>query len=270
MTSVKSGSGQEVSGDVFCYTIQVVNVCFAGYPGENQGWILVDAGMPESAARIIAEAENRFGSEPPGAIILTHGHFDHVGAIVDLLDYWPVPVYAHEWELPYLKGKKSYPEPDATVEGGLIAKMSPVFPHEPIDLGENVEALPSDHSIPGMPEWGWIHTPGHTEGHISLFRNQDRCLIAGDAFITVRQDSLFKVLIQKPEISGPPRYLTTDWHEAWKSVKKLRDLKPEKVVSGHGVPMEGESLTKGLEELAEHFDEIAIPDYGRYSQKTPK
>ena len=47
--------------------------------------------------------KERFGeNNKPKAIVLTHGHFDHVGAVVDLVRKWDVPVYAHEAELPYL------------------------------------------------------------------------------------------------------------------------------------------------------------------------
>ncbi|MFD2616797.1 MBL fold metallo-hydrolase [Terrilactibacillus laevilacticus] len=264
MTSINSGLGQEVLKDLYCYTIQIVNICFVGNPEKNDEWILIDAGMPKSANKIVCEAENRFGSKPPKMMILTHGHFDHVGAIVDLVNYWHVPVYAHELELPYLKGQRSYPEPDPTVEGGLIAKMSAILPHDPINLGKHVQALPANNLIPEMPEWCWIHTPGHTPGHVSLFRNRDQSLIAGDAFITVKQDSLLNVLVQNLKISGPPRYLTMDWQKAWKSVEKLQALKPKVAVTGHGMPAQGVTLEDGLTTLATNFDQLAIPDYGRY------
>jgi glyoxylase-like metal-dependent hydrolase (beta-lactamase superfamily II) len=265
VTSITTGLGQELKQDLYCYTIQVVNLCFVGNPEGNSEWVLVDAGMPKSADKIISEVENRFGSNSkPKAIILTHGHFDHVGAIVDLVEYWKVPVYAHELELPYLTGKCSYPEPDTTVEGGLVAKMSSMFPNEPINLENHVEKLPTDGSVPGMQGWRWIFTPGHSPGHVSLFRDEDRSLIVGDAFITVRQDSLFKVLVQEQEICGPPRYFTTDWQAAWESVKKLEALKPKIAITGHGIPMSGEDLSNGLKVLVQDFKRIAIPDYGRY------
>ena len=72
----------------------------------------------------------------------------------------------------------------------MVAKMSPTFPHKSINLGDHAIALPSDGSIPGMPDWKWIPTPGHTEGHVSLFREKYRTLIVGDAFCTVKQESL--------------------------------------------------------------------------------
>ena len=61
-------------------------------------------------------------------------------------------------------------------------------------------------------------------GHISLFREKDGALIAGDAFVTVKQEFLYKVLTQEQEISGPPRCFTPDWVQAFESVKKLEVL----------------------------------------------
>lgn len=266
-TSVGSGLATEVLPDLYCYTIQIVNICLVGHP-ESNDFVLVDAGMPKSANEIIAVTEERFGGgSRPQAIILTHGHFDHVGALIDLVEHWNVPVYAHELELPFLTGKMSYPEPDPSVEGGLIAKMSPFFPNEPINLGENVFPLPVDGSVPQMSGFHWIHTPGHSPGHTSFFRKSDRALITGDAFVTVKQDSLYKVLTQKQEINGPPRYFTPNWQDAWNSVKKLAALKPSVTVTGHGMPMAGEELLNELERLAKDFDHIAIPDYGKYINK---
>lgn len=264
MFSIGSGMGLEVLPDIYCYTNQIVNICCVGTENPDE-WVLIDAGMPESSNRIIEAVEERFGDgSKPKAIILTHGHFDHVGAVVDLVERWRVKVYAHEAEIPFLTGKQSYPEPDGSVEGGLVAKMSPMFPNEPVDLGDNVEALPSDGSVPNMPEWKWLHTPGHAPGHISLFREKDRTLIAGDAFVTVKQESLYKVMTQQIEINGPPRYLTTDWAAAWESVKKLEALQPKVAVTGHGQPLSGQELSEGLARLVEEFDRIAIPDYGRF------
>ncbi len=94
MTSVSSGKLREVAPDVAYYTNQIVNLVMIGTPGSD--WVLVDAGMPKSGDEIIKVAEERFGiNKPPQAIILTQGHFDHVGSIVDLILKWSVAVYAH-------------------------------------------------------------------------------------------------------------------------------------------------------------------------------
>jgi len=264
MTSVSSGKTREVVSDVFYYTDQIVNLLFVG---TAQSWVLIDAGMPGSGKNIVRAAEKQFGKGArPQAIILTHGHFDHVGALVYLLEHWKgVLVYAHINELPFLMGRQAYPDPDPAVEGGgLLAKISFVYPHGPVDVSPAVRPLPTNETLPGMPRWRWLHTPGHAPGHISIYREQDGFLIAGDAFVTVRQDSFYKVLLQKEEVNGPPVYLTTDWDAARESVKKLAALHPKYVVAGHGRYMEGAALNEGLSKLAADFDAIAKPEHGKY------
>ena len=266
VTSVNSGKGFEVLPDLYQYTVQIVNMVFYGKPESGDGdYVIIDAGMPKSSEDIIKEAEKRFGTESkPKAIILTHGHFDHVGAVIELVEHWNVPVYAHADELPYLTGKEDYPKPDASVDGGMVSKMSPAFPRRAIDLGTNVQALPEDGSVPHIPGFEWIHTPGHSAGHVSLFREEDGALISGDAFVTVKQDSLYNVLSQKESIYGPPRYLTTDWDLAYQSVKKLYDLSPKYAITGHGPPLTGKALGDQLGELVDNFDEIAKPKKGKF------
>nr|WP_106778984.1 MBL fold metallo-hydrolase [Lysinibacillus timonensis] len=262
VTSVMSGFGKQITSDIYVCTNQVVNLCFVG---DQNGWVLIDAGMPKASETIIQEAEEKFGKNTrPKAIILTHGHFDHVGSIIELIEHWNVPVYAHPLEIPYLTGQLKYPEADTAVEGGFVARMSFYFPNDPIQLGNHVKPLPNDGSIPSLTGWKWIHTPGHSPGHVSFFRDSDRALIVGDAFVTVRQDSLFKVLVQEKEITGPPRYFTTDWDLARESVTKLAYLNPSVAITGHGLVMSGEELKENLENLAKNFDEIAKPAYGRY------
>jgi glyoxylase-like metal-dependent hydrolase (beta-lactamase superfamily II) len=263
MTSVNSGKVREIGKDVAYYTNQIVNVIMIGEPFGN--WTLVDAGMPNSADEIIQVAENRYGvNNPPEAIVVTHGHFDHVGSIVSLLSKWDVPVYAHEMEFPYLTGARAYPDPDTSVEGGLLAKLSFLYPTEPVDITEKLHNLNPDGNIPQLPGWRWIHVPGHSPGQIALFRQSDRLLISADAFVTVKQDSLYRVLLQKQEVCGPPVYLTTDWNAAFESVKLLAELNPETVISGHGTAVDGSELREGLQKLIREWNEVAVPDHGKW------
>ena len=69
-----------------------------------------------------------------------------------------------------------------------------------------------------MPGWEWFHTPGHSPGHVSLWRKSDRTLIAGDAFITVDMSKFTSLLTQKPELTPPPTPATPDWGAARESV----------------------------------------------------
>ncbi|MCF6462167.1 MBL fold metallo-hydrolase [Clostridium sp. Cult1] len=262
-------SSQEITSEILVLQFTIVNAFLVGNPkAGNKKFVLVDTGLENSGNFIIKAAEERFGTESrPEAIILTHGHFDHVGSVIQLSQHWDVPVYIHELEIPYITGKKDYPVGDPTVGGGMVAEMSPTFPHTSIDIGYRAVALPADGSIPSMPEWRWIHTPGHTEGHISLFRESDRVLIAGDAFSTTKQESLWSVLTQKEQISGPPAYLTVDWKAAKDSINRLKELNPNIVLPSHGKPMEGKEIMEHLNMLVNDFDEISKPEGGRFVDK---
>lgn len=228
-------------------------------------YALVDAGLMWSAASIKKMAKEIIGENGnPSAIILTHGHFDHTGALKTLAKEWDVPVYAHSLELPYLTGKSSYPPADSSVGGGALSSLAFLYPSGPIDVSDYVEKLPDDNSIPGFPEWQYIHTPGHTPGHISFFREKDKVLIAGDAFVTTKSESAIYAFSGLQSLSGPPKYLTPNWSGAKVSVMKLAALDPEIVASGHGKPMQGEEMRIELNNLSRHFDRLAVPAYGRY------
>jgi 3-oxoacyl-ACP reductase-like protein len=56
------------------------------------------------------------------------------------------------------------------------------------------------------------------------------------------------------------------WNAARESVRKLAALQPETAITGHGAPVSGEKLREGLAKLAREFDQIAMPDYGKYVQ----
>jgi glyoxylase-like metal-dependent hydrolase (beta-lactamase superfamily II) len=252
----------DIAAGVRGLRILFVNVFAISTPA---GWTLIDTGLFLSAGKIKHWAEGHFGKgTKPQAIILTHGHFDHVGAIKDLLKDWDVPVYAHPDEMPYLTGRVKYPAPDPGVGGGLMAVMSPIYPRTSADLSGRVQPLPADGTVPTLAGWRWLHTPGHAQGHISLYREEDRVLLPADAFCTTKQESFLAVAKQTPELHGPPAYYTPDWDAARASVRLLAALRPRTIAPSHGLPMCGDEIPHQLQRLADDFDRIAMPGHGKY------
>jgi glyoxylase-like metal-dependent hydrolase (beta-lactamase superfamily II) len=256
--------------------IAFVNVF--GIAHSDNSWTLIDAGLPMSESFICRWAEKHFAG-PPRAIVLSHGHFDHVSSAQALADKWDVPIYAHPLERPYLTGQKEYPPPNPGAGGGLMSLLSPLFPRGPIDVGHRLRALSAGDGSAGeslaseragkstdgqafeLPGWQILHTPGHTPGHVSFFREEDRTLLPCDAFCTTKPESFFEAAIaQKSELHGPPAYFTSDWNSARASVQRLAAIEPRTIAPGHGQPIAGPHVAAALRELAARFDEVAVPD----------
>jgi glyoxylase-like metal-dependent hydrolase (beta-lactamase superfamily II) len=228
----------------------------------SEGFVVVDTGIRGLGATLIGAAvRDWFGREArPQSIVLTHGHFDHAGSARALSDLWQVPIYAHRLELPYLTGQSDYPPQDPTV-GGALANLSRLFPHGGDDFGSRIRALDSDGTVPGLPEWRAIPTPGHTRGHISLFRSSDGVLLAGDALATMDQESVVQTLVQSRQLRWPPAAMTTDWQAAARSLDHLATLQPTTIAAGHGLPLTGPEVAPSLSRFARTF---TPPAYGRY------
>jgi glyoxylase-like metal-dependent hydrolase (beta-lactamase superfamily II) len=253
---------REVAENVLFVRTMMVNLFVVR---DGSSWVLVDCGLRGYDETIRRAAEGYVGhSRAPEAVILTHGHFDHIGSLEALLSSWNVPVFAHPLEAPYLTGVSSYPPPDPLVGRGSMALLSRLYPRGPIDISGRLRLL-TDNTVPGLPQWRWLHTPGHTAGHVSLFRDADRTLLSADAVVTVKQESMAAVMTQRREMHGPPAYFTQDWQAAGDSVGRLAALEPETLIAGHGEPWGGPEMRARLRELAANFAYREVPRFGRYA-----
>lgn len=215
-------------------TTLLVNAWLVDAP---HGWVLVDTGLPGYAGRIVNKAELRYGKNTrPHAIVLTHGHIDHAGSAERLARLWNVPVFAHRRELPFLDGRVTYPPADPGI-GGALAVLARALPTPSWDLQRRLRPLPLDGRVPFLPGWVWLHTPGHTPGHVSLMRGNDRLLLAGDALCTVDMDA----------------WSFTDLGAAHASLNGIAALAPWAVAAGHGRPIAGPEVPGLVRELAHAF-----------------
>jgi glyoxylase-like metal-dependent hydrolase (beta-lactamase superfamily II) len=144
----------------------------------------------------------------PLAILLTHAHFDHIGAVDDVREKWGVPVYIHENEESWLQD---------------IKRNGSSF------FGQLIQAKPADKIIrkEGKLEIGGFsidvfETPGHSPGSVSYYLEEGHIVFSGDA--------LFAGSIGRTDLyGGSQRTLIESIH------KRLLTLPEETIVApGHG------------------------------------
>jgi glyoxylase-like metal-dependent hydrolase (beta-lactamase superfamily II) len=176
------------------------------------------------------------------AVVLTHGHFDHLGFAEQARRELDVPVFIHEFDKPLTKRPMSYAHERSRLPYLLIPKAAPIvgalllqraFWPSPIEKVETFTngTLP----VPGSPEV--VFSPGHTDGHCALFLPDRDVLIAGDAFVTLNPYTGKK----GPQLVAGAA--TADSTTAFASLDALAATKAATVLTGHG-----EAWTKGVKE----------------------
>jgi glyoxylase-like metal-dependent hydrolase (beta-lactamase superfamily II) len=262
MSDIKSGTEPgEIAPGVYWLSVGrgplQVNVYFVR---SGPTWTLVDAGTAEQAAPIRDAAERLFGADnPPASILLTHDHPDHAGSARELAESWGCPVLVHPDEMPLALGNvaafRHYAGP---LDHKLILPAMRLIGSrrrermvEASSLRGVVGPLDVAAGPPGLPAWEVIHTPGHTPGHVALFRRADRVLISGDALLTKDVNSLRGLLSGRQQISGPPWMATWSERVAKRSVGLLSELQPRIVGAGHGIPAAAPDTAARMREFAD-------------------
>ena len=186
--------------------------------GDGDKSILVDAGTRHSARRILRQLHGH----SLAALVLTHAHPDHQGASKTICQLYDIPLWCGEGDA------------DA-VNGGELASLLPSSP-----LNRRLVRLAAGPPYPvarrlregdRLAEFLVIETPGVSPGHISLWRERDRVLLAGD------------VLLHQHPVRGsaglyePPERFTCDRARNRESARKLSRLDPVVVCFGHGPPL---------------------------------
>jgi glyoxylase-like metal-dependent hydrolase (beta-lactamase superfamily II) len=144
---------------------------------------LVDCGLEGSYKKLIKDLA-RIGKHPKDVknIILTHAHDDHVGGAAKMIQECDVKnVLMHE-EDSHLPPTGKTPSRDDSRISGKIMKLIPDKGYEPFAITKKLKDGEIIDTAGGLKV---IHTPGHTDGHISLLHLESETLITGDSIFNM-------------------------------------------------------------------------------------
>jgi glyoxylase-like metal-dependent hydrolase (beta-lactamase superfamily II) len=202
----------------------------------QNGDTLVDAGLPDQAEAIgSALVEAGIGVRDLRRIIFTHQDLDHVGSGAALVRQSDATVLAHPADSPHIEGSirplkftpemlEQRPQMRETLE-----RLEPVGVDEHLEDGDRLDLAGGIRVI---------FTPGHTPGHLSLYLERSKILVAGDALTA-----------EGGHLNGPNPSMTLEMRLAMQSIRRLAELDVETIVCYHGGVV-GEDANAQLQQVA--------------------
>jgi len=197
------------------------------------GDVIVDAGTRLAARRILAQVSGH----PVSAHALTHAHPDHQGSSHELCQTLGIALWCGRDEVGAVQSARPVGPAGGAGVVTSLAQRGLGGPAHPVGRVLQEGDAVADFEV--------LETPGHAPGHIALWRERDRVLIAGDVLTNVN------VLTGVPGLHEPPAMLTPDPARNRQSARRLAALDPELVCFGHGPPL------RDPRRLAEFVDGLA-------------
>jgi hydroxyacylglutathione hydrolase len=183
------------------------------------GDVLIDAATRQAQRRIFAQ----IGERKLAAHALTHVHPDHQGCSHAVCERWGIPLWCGQDDVPAMETPGGVASPKAPRWLRRAQQRWWIGPPHPV-----ARALREGDEVAGFAV---LDTPGHTRGHISLWRESDRVLILGDVLTNMNLQT------GMPGLHEPLPMFTPDPARNRASARRLAALRPALACFGHGTPL---------------------------------
>lgn len=192
------------------------------------GDVLVDAARRTDRRRILAQLRDR----EVNVHALTHAHPDHQGASHAVCEELGIPLWVGEAdaeaaERPQLIRER---QPDRLLNRAIFAMWA--GPGHPVD-----RRLREGDEVAGFTV---LEVPGHSAGHVALWRESDRVLVAGDVVNTMHPFTM------RRGVREPLETFTPDVATNRRSIKRIAALEPALLLAGHGPPVRDPAQLRAL------------------------
>ena len=209
------------SGNTNCYILSRENM---------DKYILVDAGTTQDRA-FIENLKMSGKLEKIGLIILTHGHYDHVGYASILQEKFKIPIAMHFGDIEKVShASMDFPPAKGFLSGTIRRLTMRNIQNATYHKFKPDIILDSQSKIVGFPDIKILHLPGHTQGSIGI--EFDGNLLAGAL--------VMNILFPSTTWFAENFYLVQD------SIRSICDTSFLRIYPGHGSPFSGRLLKKLL------------------------
>ena len=206
---------------------------------QDQGTIMIDGGSPKQAKAFSKALENvSIKPEDVQLIVLTHGHWDHIGSAKEIKEITGAKIAMHHREKEWLEKSLKPMPPAVTTWGHIFGSIIKAFlpfiriPATDVDvvLGDEEVSL-AEYGIPGKV----VYTPGHSSGSVSVL------LETGDAFVGDMAMNKFPLRLSP----GLPIF-AEDWEQLMESWKLLLARGAKTIYPSHGEPFPSDIIREAL------------------------
>jgi glyoxylase-like metal-dependent hydrolase (beta-lactamase superfamily II) len=206
---------------------------------QGDGIIMIDGGAPNQA-KCFLKALERLSIQPRDLrlLVLTHGHWDHIGSAKDIKEITGAKIAMHKREKDWLEKSLKPLPPGVTLWGKIFAKIMAMFMPFVHISATNVDIILGDEEF-SLAEFGIagkvISTPGHSPGSVSIV------LDTGDAFVGDLAMNAFPMRLSP----GLPIF-AEDLQKVKDSWKLILNYGVKMIYPAHGNPFSAEIMRNVL------------------------